>query len=228
MKPPRALWVPFDLGRPFGAANQPEFQTRVLLAALQLLERKDGQPILEDFPEQAPVLETDVQIPLTCPVNYFPDQDERPDSLGPILDELEQLKPWHEAYRRSRGKAASSVSGLELEQVIELLGELAAGNPAPEFKSELELREIIRLGCDDLRTWYSECMMGQPGRGTHKEIEEWFRTSTAAAHLIATAAQKLRSHNDRWISMLAERAMVPRIYQESLFSAAKTKEKDLS
>jgi len=36
-KPPRALWVPFELGRPFGPPNDPPFQRRVILAALRLL-----------------------------------------------------------------------------------------------------------------------------------------------------------------------------------------------
>ena len=29
MRPPRFLWVPFELGRPFGAPNDPAFQTKV-------------------------------------------------------------------------------------------------------------------------------------------------------------------------------------------------------
>ena len=37
MNPPRALWVPFILGRPFGVPNDPAFQRRVLLAVLGLL-----------------------------------------------------------------------------------------------------------------------------------------------------------------------------------------------
>ena len=53
MKPPRGLFMPFELGRPFGAANEPGFQRRVLLDALKLLERKDG-PILEDSPDTPP------------------------------------------------------------------------------------------------------------------------------------------------------------------------------
>jgi hypothetical protein len=68
--------------------------------------------------------------------------------------------------------------------------------------------------------------MGQPGRVSHKQIEDWFWTSTAAAHLIAAAAQKLQNHDDQWIRILAERVMVPRIYQERLFSAVKTKGKN--
>ena len=39
IKPPRALWVPFMLGRPFGAPGEPPFQRRVLRARLSLLER---------------------------------------------------------------------------------------------------------------------------------------------------------------------------------------------
>ena len=35
MKPPRALWVPFVLGRPFGVPNDAAFQRRVVLAALR-------------------------------------------------------------------------------------------------------------------------------------------------------------------------------------------------
>ena len=51
--PPRALWVPFMLGRPFGAPNAPDFQRKVLRALLSLFERPAG-PVIEDFPEEAP------------------------------------------------------------------------------------------------------------------------------------------------------------------------------
>ena len=53
IRPPRALWVPFMLGRPFGAPNAPDFQRKVLRALLALFERSAG-PVLEDFPEDAP------------------------------------------------------------------------------------------------------------------------------------------------------------------------------
>jgi len=50
-KPPRALWVPFELGRPFGPPNDPEFQKRVVRTALQMLELEHGPVVIEDFPE---------------------------------------------------------------------------------------------------------------------------------------------------------------------------------
>ncbi|MEX1300510.1 MAG: hypothetical protein AB1Z81_16035 [Desulfotignum sp.] len=51
--PPRALWVPFVLGRPLGRPGDPAFQMRVTLAALALLESETG-PVLIDFPDNAP------------------------------------------------------------------------------------------------------------------------------------------------------------------------------
>ena len=53
-KPPRALWVPFELGRPFGPPSDPQFQKRVILAALRLLERSKGPVVIEDFPDDDP------------------------------------------------------------------------------------------------------------------------------------------------------------------------------
>ncbi len=36
-RPPRALWVPFELGRSFGPPGNPPFQKRVVVAALRML-----------------------------------------------------------------------------------------------------------------------------------------------------------------------------------------------
>ena len=53
IKPPRALWVSFDLGRPLGTPNDAPFQRSVLEHALKLFESPSG-PVLEDFPHDAP------------------------------------------------------------------------------------------------------------------------------------------------------------------------------
>ena len=38
VNPPRALWVPFALGRPLGSASDPDFQKNVIRAAFDLLD----------------------------------------------------------------------------------------------------------------------------------------------------------------------------------------------
>ena len=70
MNPPRALWVPFMLGRPLGVPNDAAFQSKVALSALQLLERDSG-PVLEDFPDDAPYADLGaVEEAQNCPVSF--------------------------------------------------------------------------------------------------------------------------------------------------------------
>ena len=48
IRPPRALAVPYPLGFPLGEANNPDLQTEILLALMELLDRHDV-PVLGDF-----------------------------------------------------------------------------------------------------------------------------------------------------------------------------------
>ena len=47
IRPPRALVVPYPLGFPFGAADDPILQRRILQALLKLAERRDVPLVVE-------------------------------------------------------------------------------------------------------------------------------------------------------------------------------------
>ncbi len=50
VRPPRALYVPFPLGRPLDAPGEPRRQHAVIEAALRVLERPGTSgPVLADF-----------------------------------------------------------------------------------------------------------------------------------------------------------------------------------
>jgi len=221
MRPPRFLAVPFELGRPFGAPNQPEFQTKVLRAVLQLLERQDAPPILEKFSEDAPEVEEETETSWSCPVSFAPKLETGSTRLNTVLSEIEQLKPWTEVYAQKQGRSAHFVSGLELDQIVRFFDDLADGNHSPETGSEAPLPELIRLSIDDLRTWYSEAAQGQPGKKSFQKINEWFWTETAAAYLIAEVAVALENHEDYFVRVVVDRAMVQRQFKEQLFAGLK-------
>jgi len=218
MRLPRFLWVPFELGRPFGAPNEPDFQRRVLRSALELLEGHDGPVVLSDFPDDAPEFANSdgEQSSWACPIVFRPKPDHHPERVRDTLDEMERLAPWHEIYVERRGAAAPLVSGLERERVVELLGEFAAGAIDPAVDSERDKHEWLRLGCDDLRNWYMEAAQGQPGRGSSSELNDWLWCDTALARLIGLAAAALLAHPDPMLRGLASRALVPRQYFQDL------------
>ena len=55
VNPPRALWVPFALGRPLGVPGDADFQLDVIRAALGLLDTAT-EPTIEDYPVDAPTV----------------------------------------------------------------------------------------------------------------------------------------------------------------------------
>ncbi len=215
MELPRFLWVPFGLGRPFGAPNEPDFQRRVLRTALGLLERRDGSVILEDFPDDAPAGDDDGS-GWSCPVSFGGIADDEAGFVGEVLAELRRLAPWQEMYAVRQGRTAPAASGLSHEQILRGLGELAGGAKDPSVATNLPLPEWVRLGCDDLRTWYMEAAQGRPGRASSVELQDWFWRETALARLIGAAAVRLAGSEHRALHMFGRRAMVPRVYMDDL------------
>lgn len=49
VRPPRALWVPFDHGYALGEPNDPALQTDVLRQTFALLDHGGPAPLLRDF-----------------------------------------------------------------------------------------------------------------------------------------------------------------------------------
>ena len=173
MKPPRALWVPFPLGRPLGAADEPELQHRVLSAALQLLETAT-EPSIVDFDEEAP--ESAGPEVWACPLDLPPiDGDSYTQRL---LTEVARMQPWAEETRRARGRTLIGASGgtaSDVEAMAQLLGAVADGHSVlelPEVAAGVEWTHLMPYLCrhvaDDIRVLYQEAVASQPGRDAPK------------------------------------------------------------
>ena len=97
IQPPRALWVPFDLGRPLGVPNDADFQKRVLVSTLKLLEESSG-PVLKDFPEDAPVSREEDTV-WACPIKLARkkiDLDDADALRAAFKKEVVELRAWYE------------------------------------------------------------------------------------------------------------------------------------
>jgi hypothetical protein len=201
MRLPRFLWVPFELGRPFGAPHEPGFQRRVLHDALALIERTDGPTVLADFPDDAPGGDDDTS--WACPISFAPAAVEEPELIAAARAEIAQLAPWAEL-----GTAPTTNSGLDIGEMVDQLVAVAAG-AEPDI-------EQIRLTADDLRTWYLHAVAQQPGRATSHDRNTWFWRETAAAHVLGQVAAALIAHEKPFVRMFADRGIVPRDHWDLL------------
>lgn len=209
MRPPRALWVPFALGRPFGAPDAPEFQRRVLLAALRLLEAPSG-PVLQDFEEDAPggVRE---QGTLSCPVSFERSARPREGELArALLAEVAQLRPWHELARTRRGRSTFGVSGLSVNDAAAFVAAITDSGALEARAIEEGFALRLKRICDDLRAWYEEALAAQPGTPSRETLQDWFWERTAAGSAFFELQRICLQSGDKALQQFGTVQLVPR------------------
>jgi hypothetical protein len=160
--------VPFELGRPLGAPNEPEFQMDVLRSLLGLFARESG-PIIEDYPHDSPVTpESDVAWSCVLPLPPLENASTPAEALTQsLLQEVGLLAPWYSESVRRMGRSSFGLSGLSADSMPEVatyLAGLASGeNPDPPEGLDGAVPQVIRFMADDVKAYYMEAAAEQPG-----------------------------------------------------------------
>ena len=209
-RPPRALWVPFELGRPFGPPDDPPFQKRVILAALRLLERDAGPVVIEDFPDDDPRERPDPgwRPPISKAQLGIATADAAASQLDQEIGELES------AYHRSivrRGRSLVGLSGLSITEAGRYIGTWLRGvtpnSPNPEMSAPLALRFAV----DDVKAYYVEAAMAGGGTPSSKQLGDWFWNDTAAGAAVFALRNAYLASPDERLKAIAGLFLVPGI-----------------
>jgi hypothetical protein len=213
IRPPRALWVPFQLGHPLGAPDDPAFQRRVLLAQLGLLESPGPAPVLQDFPEDEP--ENDEITVLACPVNFAAttaaESDDCDAMLAALRREMLTLRPWYETSVATRGRTTVGVSGLTLEQLADFIYAYVCGETPPDPGTGVPPAFILKNAVEDLKAYYVEGITAQPGQGgaSSRALQDWFWDDTVAGQVLLKLKKVCETSQDPELSMMGRFFMVP-------------------
>ena len=213
VNPPRALWVPYALGRPLGSASDPEFQKDVMRAAFELLETAAG-PTIADYAVEAPEEAGPGQ--WACPLSLpAPDEDTY---SARLKAEVARLAPWSAETRSARGRTLFGATGATPDQVSEVAAALGAiadsGNltdvPESDIDWAFEMPWLVRHLADDLRTFYHEAVAAQPGPAApnHDALTEWIFGGTALGETLQVIAQHL-TVDDSPVAKLVRGLLIP-------------------
>jgi hypothetical protein len=182
MRPPRALYCEFPLGRPLGRPGDPVFQRRVLDAAFALLARP-SVPVLEDFPES---IADESDQPLACPLPPRHDPD-----LPLAVDEALGLRPAYERQLRHSGRSNVGyvIGPNQVPDALAAFERIADGVPLEDAGLPSDPRQTAL----DIRAYYEEAGMALadhvPGA---RQAESWLYRKTQAGSVLKRAQAALR------------------------------------
>lgn len=192
IRPPRALYAEFPLGRPLGRPLDRAFQHRVLAAAFALLGRPSG-PVLETFPE---TIDDEADEPVVCPLPPRFDPN-----LPAAVDEAVGLRAAYERARRaSKGRTlvGNAVDAETIPDAVAAFARVAdgtdwdnAGIPGPP-----------RLVAMDIRAYYEEAALALLEHvPAARSTESWFYTVTETGRMLIAARDRIRDAGGPWFGI---------------------------
>lgn len=214
--PPRALWVPFDFGRPLGPPGDREVQRAVLRAALAVLEAPRGPALVDyDGPTGSEGVPDEVW---ACPIALpkAADLSEGAALVEALLEEGRRLAPWHAEAVAARGRTSVGLSGLGRERINEVLltlGRFAAGETV---EPPAGLREAwpraLRFLADDAKAFYTEALSAQPGASPPpRALARWLYSETVLGRVLFAVRARLAASPDP-DEQRAQAGLVPGVF----------------
>ena len=211
IRPPRALWVPFELGRPLGVPGDPSFQRRVLTATLKLLEYPSG-PILEDYQEEAWPQSEEATV-WACPIDLPVVEEDLTEAellRKAFLREVGQMATWYQAAKQKRGRTTYGASGLEPMAAAEFVASFLDGTPPQNPRKDLSLPSLAKLASEDLKVFYFEAATAQPGdKADSGELNDWFFGETVAGRVFLRLKQIFEHSQDPETQMVGKLLLLP-------------------
>ena len=203
--------MPFQLGHPLGAPDDPAFQRRVLKAVLGLFKAPKG-PVLEDFPEDEP--ENDTITVLSCPVRYdhdFSGDKETDPLLSSFRREMTAMRPWYDMAVNKRKRTTVGVSGMKVEDIPGFLYAFVKGETPESPRKEYAPAYMMKLAAEDLKSYYIEAVTAQPGQANVSagKLQEWFWGETEAGKVLLSLKKACETSPNKMLNLMGGIFLVP-------------------
>ena len=195
-RPPRALWVPFELGRPMGPPSDPAFQKRVILAALGMLVEGGGPVRIKDFPDDDPRESPD-------PAWRPPVPSASTHGADAVEAELRALAPAYAASCTRRERSAVGLSGLPPASCGEYFTAWLRGERPASPIADMSPALALRFAIDDLKAFALEAALSPGAKPSSQQLGDWLWNETALGAAIQTLRREFLAGDDERLKQLA-------------------------
>jgi len=173
----------------------------------------DAGPLLEDFPEDAPVSDAP-ESTLACPVSFAGKEEDLNDLeklAAALREEIAGMRNWYELAVQKRGRTTFGVSGLEIDQIVDFVSAFLMGKTPDNPRDDIALGYTINLAVDDLKAYYYEAATAQPGQesASSEALNKWFWTDTAVSKALYTLRDSCKESEDGLLNLVGNILLVP-------------------
>jgi hypothetical protein len=206
-KPPRALWVPFELGRPFGPPSDPAFQCQVIRAALTMLVENGGPVRIVDYPHDDPRLPPDPG--WRAPIAAAPAGLVGAASSRAFETEIERLAPAYEQSVARRGRTTVGLLGRPIAEAAHYVARWLAGEAPPSPVPDMSPPLALRFAIDDVKAYALEAGLAEPAHPSSRQLGDWLWNETAIGQAFFTLRRASLNATDERLKMIASNFIVP-------------------
>jgi len=215
VKPPRALWLNFPMGRPMGKPNDPDYQMKVIRAAFALLENTIG-PVLDDFPDVIAV--RDGRMGYALPEELViakKDIGDVDQLVTEISAEMESLREPYDAAVAARDRTTVGASELPIEEFVPFIAEFVRGNKPKSPRKGLPPVPLLKLVVEDLAAYYTEARTHRDNIDDIELLGKWFWEETKAGLLLLWLEAVSLESDDKVLAQIVEMSLItPRFWSE--------------
>ena len=215
IKPPRALWLDFPMGRPLGKPNDPEYQKKIIRSAFDLFNESSG-PVLRDFPDVIPV--KDGRMGYALPVDLVINKKDIGNIdllVEEVKAEIKNLGPEYKKALSFRERTTVGASEMMISDYIDYISLFVKGEIPKSPRKGIGPVPLLKLVVEDLQAYYTETITFRDKIDDFEKIGTWFWEETKAGRLIlCLESVSLRSEN-RVLRQIVDMSLItPRFWSE--------------
>ena len=206
-RPPRALWVPFELGRPFGPPGD-ALPEAGLLAALGMLVEDGGPVRIIDFPDDDPRARPDPAWQPPFMPAALADGDAQ--SLASRLEaEILLLQGAHQRWRGQYERSTVGLSGLSIGECARYVADWLRGKAPPSPRDGFSAPLILRFAVDDLKAYCLEAAGAGTAKPSSRQLGDWLWNETATGAALHALRELLLTQEDERLRLIVANFIVP-------------------